>query len=337
MRTTEPYLRPIVIGVAIVAIAYALFQLADVLLLVFGAIVVASVLLAIAGLARRVYPMPESAAYFIALLVFVGVIVGAAWLAGARVGQEIGQLIGRLPQAIEAARRWLVSVPLGNALLDAIKGSTSGALPIGRVAAFTHVTFGAVSALVLILLGGIYLAANPAVYRKGLLRLFPESSKRRVDEALGAAGEKLRQWLLGQIVLMLAVGVLDGAGLTLLGIPGAIGLALLATLLEFIPLFGPLVFSAIAVLIAFPQGPQEALYVLILTLAVQQLENHVLVPLVNRWATSLPPALAVAAIVAFGLVFGVPGILFAVPLTIVIVSLVESLYVEGMLHKRPAA
>lgn len=57
----------------------------------------------------------------------------------------------------------------------------------------------------------------------------------------------------------------------------------------------------------------------------------------DRWATSLPPALAVAAILAFGLVFGVPGILFAVPLTIVIVSLVESLYVEGLLHKRPVS
>ena len=323
------------IGVAIVAIAYGLFQLADVLILVFGAIVVASVLLAIADVARRVWPMPEPAAYFIALLVFIGVILGAGWLAGARVGQEIGQLIARLPQAIDAVRSWLASVPLGNALLDAIKGSTSGALPIGRVAGFTHFTFGAVSALVLILLGGIYLAASPAVYRRGLLRLLPESSKRRVDDALGAAGEKLRQWLLGQIVLMVAVGALDGLGLTLLGVPGAIGLALLATLLEFVPLFGPLVFSAIAVLIAFPQGPREALYVLILTLGVQQIENHLLVPLVNRWATSLPPALAVVAIIAFGLVFGVPGILFAVPLTIVIVSLVESLYVEGLLRKRP--
>lgn len=337
MRTTEQYLRPIVIGVAIVAIAYGLFQLADVLILVFGAIVVASILLAIAGVARRVYPIPEPAAYFIALLVFIGVIAGAGWLAGARVGQEIGQLVDRLPQAIEAARRWLASVPLGNALLDAIKGSTSGALPIGRVAGFTHVTFGAVSALVLILLGGIYLAASPTVYRQGLLRLFPESSQHRLDEALRAAGEKLRQWLLGQIVLMLAVGVLDGIGLTLLGVPGAVGLALLATLFEFVPMFGPLAFSAIAVLIAFPQGPQQALYVLILTIGVQQLESHLLVPLVNRWATSLPPALAVAAIVAFGLVFGVPGILFAVPLTIVIVSLVESLYVEGLLHKRPTA
>jgi predicted PurR-regulated permease PerM len=127
---------------------------------------------------------------------------------------------------------------------------------------------------------------------------------------------------------MVVVGVLSGIGLMLLGVPGAIGLGFLATILEFVPVFGPLLFGAIAILIAFPQGPQQALYVLLLTLGVQQLESHILVPLVNRWAASLPPALAVTTLVAFGLLFGVPGLLFAVPLTIVIVSLVDSLYVK---------
>lgn len=329
MRAAEPYLRPIAVGVAIVAIVYALFQLADVLILVFGAVVIASILLAIAALVQRVHRMPEGLAYALALLLFVGVVAAAGWLAGARVGQEIGQLVARLPQAIDAAHRWIASIPLGNLLLDALRTTTSGGIQLGRFASLTHVTFGALSGLFVIVLGGIYLAANPALYRTGLLRLVPPRSRDEVDRALRAAGDKLRQWLVGQIVLMTVVGVLAGVGLQLLGVPGAVGLGFLATLLEFVPVFGPVLFGAIAILIAFPQGPDEALYVLLLTLAIQQFENHLLVPLVNRWATSLPPALAVTSVVAFGLLFGAPGIIFAVPLTIVIVSLVDSLYVDG--------
>jgi predicted PurR-regulated permease PerM len=104
-------------------------------------------------------------------------------------------------------------------------------------------------------------------------------------------------------------------------------------LTEFVPLIGPVMFGAIAILIAFTQGPRQALYVLLLVVAIQQCETHLLVPLINRWATSLPPALAVTSIVAFGVLFGVTGIIFAVPLTIVIVSLVEHLYIEGLLRK----
>ena len=329
MRATEAYVRPIIIGVAIVAIAYALFQIADVLILVFGAIVIASILLAIAELIKRVHRMPDLLAYAIALAVFVGIIAAAGWLAGTRLGLEIGQVFDRLPQAIEAARSWIASVPLGNLLLDALKGTTSSSLQIGKVAGLTHVTIGALSGLLVIVLGGIYLGADPVPYRTGLLRLVPAQSRNKVDSALGAAGGKLREWLLGQLVLMAVVGVLSGIGLMVLGVPGAIGLGFLAAILEFVPVFGPVLFGAIAILIAFPQGPQQALYVLLLTLAVQQFESHLLVPLVNRWATSLPPALAVTSIVAFGLLFGTPGIIFAVPLTIVIVSLVDNLYVKG--------
>jgi predicted PurR-regulated permease PerM len=330
MRATESYVRPIVIGVAIVALAYTLFQLADVLILVFGAVVIASILLAMAELIKRVRRMPDLLAYSLALVLFAGVIAAAGWLAGARLAQEIGQVFERLPQAIDAARRWIASVPLGNLLLEALRGTTSSSLQIGRVAGLTHMTMGAFSGVLVTVLGGIYLGANPRPYRVGLLRLIPAQSRNKVDDALRDAGKKLRQWLLGQLVLMGAVGVLSAIGLTLLGVPGAVGLGFLATILEFVPVFGPVLFGAIAILVAFAQGPQQALYVLLLTLAVQQLESHVLVPLVNRWATSLPPALAVTSIVAFGLLFGVPGIMFAVPLAIVIVSLVNSLYVKSL-------
>jgi predicted PurR-regulated permease PerM len=331
----QSYLRPIAIGVAIVAVVYGLYRLADVLGLAFGAIVIATVLRAIARLVQRVHRMPERAAYFVALLLFFGLVAVSAWLAGGRIGQSVGQLVERLPQAIEAAHRWLASLPLGNAALDAVDSAASNALPIGRLAGFTRLTLGAVAGVLVVVVGGIYLAADPGLYRAGLLRLIPAAAKPRVEQALVTAGEKLHRWLLGQLVLMLAVGALSGVGLSLLGVPDALGLAVLAFTTEFVPYFGPLLFGAVAILLAFAQGLHQVVYVLLLTLAIHQLENHVLAPLVTRWAVSLPPALAVVSVVAFGELFGLPGVLFAAPLMIVTISLVESLYVEGALRKAP--
>jgi predicted PurR-regulated permease PerM len=84
------------------------------------------------------------------------------------------------------------------------------------------------------------------------------------------------------------------------------------------------------VLVAFAQGPQQALYVAALFLALQQVENHILVPLIQRWAVALPPALALGGVVVFGAVFGPLGVMFGTPLVVVTLVPVQKLYVEPM-------
>jgi predicted PurR-regulated permease PerM len=109
-------------------------------------------------------------------------------------------------------------------------------------------------------------------------------------------------------------------------------LGLVAGLLEFVPFFGPVVAGLVAVLVAFPMGPQMALYVALVMLAVQQLENHLLLPLVQRWAVELPPVLALGAVLVFGTLFGIPGVVFGTPLMVLAMVLVRMLYVEQTLE-----
>lgn len=130
---------------------------------------------------------------------------------------------------------------------------------------------------------------------------------------------------------MLAVGVLTGLGLWALGVPAALGLAIIATLLDFVPLVGPIAAAVPAILLALTVDPRTGLLTTLLYLVVQQIEGNLLQPLVQQRAVELPPALLLFALIGAGLLFGVLGVLLAAPLTVVIFVLVKRLYVRETL------
>lgn len=185
--------------------------------------------------------------------------------------------------------------------------------------------------LLVVFVGGIYLASQPGLYRGGLLKLMPRKSRKLSSIALDDSGRALRLWLLGQLVSMALVGTLTGAGLWLLGVPAALALGLFAGLLEFIPLVGPIIAAIPGVLLAFAQGPEVALWVLGLYLIIQQVEGNVIQPLVQQHAVDLPPALLLFSLLATGLLFGATGVILATPLTVVIFVLTKRLYVRETL------
>jgi predicted PurR-regulated permease PerM len=150
---------------------------------------------------------------------------------------------------------------------------------------------------------------------------------------LDACGNALSRWLLGQSVSMLFVGVTTAFGLWLLEVPLALSVGVLSGLLAFIPFFGAIAGGLLAVLLGFMQGPETALYVLILALVIQQIEGNVLMPLVERWAVGLPPVLGIAATVMFGVLFGLLGVLLAAPAMIVLMVVVQRLYIKEVLEE----
>jgi predicted PurR-regulated permease PerM len=113
--------------------------------------------------------------------------------------------------------------------------------------------------------------------------------------------------------------------------PAALALALLAGLAEFVPLIGPIVAAIPALLIALSEGVQTALWTLLLYLAVQQVESNLIMPVVQHRVVSLPPAITLFAVVAFGLLFGSLGVLFATPLAVVLFVAVKKLWVSETL------
>jgi predicted PurR-regulated permease PerM len=167
-----------------------------------------------------------------------------------------------------------------------------------------------------------------------MLKLVPERGRALAAEAMEASARALRLWLLGRMVSMATVGLMTWIGLTIIGVPSALTLGLLAALLEFVPFIGPVISAVPAVLLAFAVGPDKALWTVMLFLIVQQIEGNVLEPLVQQRAVDLPPALLLFALVAGGLIFGPVGIILAAPLTVVLYVLVKRLYVQEALHTK---
>src|SRR5690606_36327431 len=189
-------------------------------------------------------------------------------------------------------------------------------------------------AVLIILAIGVYLAANPAEYRDGVVRLVAVERRESLRSTLDEMAQVLHRWVLGQLVCMAFVGIVSFAVLAIIGVPLAFGLAVLAGLLEFVPYLGPIVAAVPVVLIAATESWTLALYALIAFVVIQQLESYVVTPLVQRKAVYLPPALLIFLQVLLGVLFGIAGIILATPIAAVGLVLVERGYIETVLEKR---
>jgi predicted PurR-regulated permease PerM len=325
-RPGPGFVARVVIVAAAAAVALAVWRASDVLLMAFGGLLLAVTLSALADLLART-PLGRRFALPVAVLAIVAALGLLVWSVGGTLASQFNELLRQLPAALAKLRDWLAAAGIGRAVLDSFGSvdSTESALKLLGAAIST---LGAAANLLLVLVLGIYLAADPGLYRRGFLRLVPSRHRSQAAAALDEASSALRKWLGGQLVAMAAVGVLTGIGLLALDVPLAFSLATIAALLEFIPFIGPIAAAIPAVLIAFAHDPATALYVALLYFAIQQIEGYLLMPLVQRWAVALPPALGALSVVVFGVLFGVPGVLFAVPLTVVAVALVNELVLE---------
>jgi predicted PurR-regulated permease PerM len=187
------------------------------------------------------------------------------------------------------------------------------------------------ASLILVVIGGFFLAAAPDRYCAGLVKLFPPQHHENIDSALRLSGNALRLWLFGQLISMAIVGVLVGLGTWLLGLPAPLALGVFAGLMEFIPILGPWLGAVPAVLLAVSEGGWTVLWTIVLFLAIQQVESNLITPLVQQQLVEIPAALLLFAVVGLGLLFGAIGVLVAAPLAVVLYVLVKKLYVRETL------
>ena len=314
----------------LLALVLLAVELSAVIMLTFAGIVLAAVIRSASNPLRNRTGMRDAWAVSLVSFVFMLVFLGGFFLFGQQVAAQAQELVSAIQGAWEKIQERVAESPFGTQVLESVKTTTGGEEAMSKVAKGTFTAFGALGDLVLVLFLAVYLAADPATYRNGLLLLLPKGARARVGDAFDAAGTALRKWLMGQLVAMLFVGVLTAIGLWIAGVPLAIPLGILSGVLDFVPVIGPLVAAIPGVLIALGQGPQVALYAIIVYVVVQFIEGNIVMPMAQKWAVAMPPALALVAIVAFGVIFGIPGVLFALPLTVVLTVLVQKLYVERL-------
>jgi predicted PurR-regulated permease PerM len=325
--------RHILVAIGLVAVAAMVWISSDAWIIGFGGIVFATILRVLTEPLARVTGWRERwalAIVVIGLAVALGLLF---WLFGNQATNQFAEMRQQLPAAVDKLKAWLVESSIGRIADGFLKQGSEGSNPLSSAGVAFSAVLGGLGNVLLILFVGVYFAADPNLYRNGALRLLPPRRRARVRRALDDAGVALRKWLVAQIIVMVAVGVMTGIGLALLGIPLSLSLGLIAGLFEFVPVVGPVAAAVPAALIAFSQGPQTALYVIILYIVVQQIESNILTPLIQRWAVELPPVIALLSIVVCGLLFGVMGVIFATPLAVVVLGLVQHLYVEDTLEE----
>ena len=344
----RPRLRPgpIAMVMALVLLLAAMWQWSNVLLMGFGAILIAIALRAGAAVLHRRAGIGLKPGVLLCALAAVLVIAGIVAGAGPSISDQFGQLIGSLPAALDQVNAWLSDSSLGQFLerrlesAEAGGGTTpGGSLPslFGYVTGTLTTVLGGVANLVLLVTVAIFLALDAPMYRGGALRLVPLSYRARAGQIADELARALGRWMGGQALDMVLVALVTGLGLWLLGVPLALVLGLIAGLTNIIPVVGPFLSGIPAVLFALTQGFDLAVYVALLFVVVQQVEGNLLMPLIQRYAADLPPALTVLAILAFGGLFGFAGIVLATPLLLVTIILVKRIYVEDVLGDRQGA
>jgi predicted PurR-regulated permease PerM len=324
--------RYILIAIALVAVAAVLGLLANALVLAFGGIVIATVLRAMSVPLARVTGLRHRWSLSLVLLGLVVLFGLGTWLFGSRAATQFAEFSQQLPAGVAKLRATLEESPVGRAIVDAVDRALEEGSVLSGVGTVAGMLVGGTAHMVLIVFLGIYFALDPPLYREGALRLLPPVRRPQVRSALEDSGDALQKWVVAQLVIMVAVGVLTGVGLAIAGVPLALLLGVLAGLLEFVPVVGPIAAAIPGLLLAFTQGPETTLYAAIVYVVVQQVESNVLTPLIQRWAVELPPVLALLAIVACGLLFGILGVVFATPIAVVAVALIQHLYVEDTLE-----
>jgi predicted PurR-regulated permease PerM len=298
------------------------------------------------------------------VIAFLGTLFGVGAALAPTVRTQIVELRTRVPEAVDRIEVWVNARPgVAGLFLGGHEVAASpppapanarreqGAAPVGATGTvptlreriteqlsgtarylfpFLSSTLTVAAGLFLILVLAIYVGADPALYHVGLMHLFPHGSRARASVVLTRVATVLRKWLVTQLVAMVVIGVVSTLTLLALGVKAAVALGVIAGLLEFVPTVGPILAAVPAIAMGFLDSPEKALTVGLAYLVIQQLEGHVLIPMLMKEGMDLPPALTIVAQAVMALLFGFLGLMVAVPLLAVVIVPIKLLYVEGV-------
>ncbi|MGZ8214654.1 MAG: AI-2E family transporter [Methylosarcina sp.] len=326
-----------VAGSAVIALLLIIWQMAQILLLVFASVLLALFLRTLADFISRHTPLSVAWALALVVVLLLGIFALILALYGPDIADGFYRLFRQLPSAPERLRSTLEPYEWGPAVMDALSraGQTlASPKQLAGIAGIFSTAFGALGSVLFVVVLSLYFAADPKTYINGIARLFPRDRRGHVHEAFNRVGHALRWWLLGRIAAMFIVGLMIGIGLAILGVPFAFILGLVAALLDFIPNIGPLIAAVPAIMVGLSQDGTTTLYVALLYLVVQGLEGYLISPFIEERVVSLPPAMLLTAQLLMGAGLGILGVLLASPLTVVVMVLVQMLYMRDVLGQQ---
>jgi predicted PurR-regulated permease PerM len=344
-------------GIAVVSFAALLFftwYFAATLFLIFAGILFGVFLNALTELLGRVAPIAHALRLALVCLVLTGMFGGVLVLGGTNIAEQATSLSNTIKSQIVNVKNFLEQHGVDTSFLDLESPATvgpnapaptptqrnlpsAGAIASGGGAIVSQTlklilgTIGAVGNFFIVMFLGLSFAAQPSIYRRGLIRMMPVKYRLGAAEIVTNISEMLKRWLLAQIITMTAVFAVTAIGLTLIGVPGAFILGLQAGLLAFIPTVGALLGGLIVVLASLASGWVAAASAFALFLGVHVMESYILTPLIQRQAINIPPATLFAMQILLGIVFGLWGLALALPLMAIAKVVIDHLRGEDPL------
>jgi predicted PurR-regulated permease PerM len=336
-------------GCAIVAFAALLFLVwrsAETLFLIFAGILFGVFLNALSESLKRVIGGGHGLRLAIVCALLAALFFAIVVLGGATIARQAAILAATLKSQVGVIKDFLDQHGVDTSFLnlsaltapEGAESATTHSLPsAGAIASGTTTVvsqslkiladlFGTVGDIVVIIFLGTLLAAQPAVYRNGLLTFVSAPRRSAAAALIDDLGETLRRWLLGQLATMTSIAVVVAIGLSLIGIPGALVLGVQTGLLTFIPTVGAVIAGVIIMLASLGSGWTAIVSTFVLYLVVQFLEGNVLTPLIQRRAIEIPPATIFGAQIVLGFLFGLWGIALALPLIAIIKVVLRHTY-----------
>jgi predicted PurR-regulated permease PerM len=326
--------RTVLGALALIVLGLLTWELRWVLLVLFGAVVLAVALDVPITLLRRLLPLNRPTALVVVLvaLVLLGGLLGQLLLP--ELLEQIKQLTTLMPvlalrlsslarqvdwlpdleQQLMALGTWDRLQPLGGQLLGLAGGAANTTIQ-----------------LLLMALLAILLALDPRSHQKVVVALTPSFWRHQMQHLLGESRQALGGWLAGMTLSSVSVFLLTWAGLALLGVPLALLSALVCGLLTFVPTIGPTAATLLPLAVALLVSPVKMLQVLGLRLVLQNVEAFLLTPVLLRRTVNLLPTVALTAQLCLGALLGLPGVLLALPLVVVLQVLCEEVVVKEVM------
>ena len=314
---------------------WLLYRFNQVVFILFIAIVMGTVIRpVVTWLHRR--GLPRIAGVILVYLLLLALLISFLLLLFPLIVEQGTTIAAAVPGYYQSLREWMANYP--NQLIVRLSEFLPATLPdlepvqqtgqqmlasagqaLGYVASAAKVIFMATAILLL----ALHWTLDGPRTIQSLLLLVPMGQRESISELISAMETKVGFYIAGQGVLCLVIGIMALAAYLLIGLPNALVLALVAGVLEAVPMIGPLLGAIPAAVIALSIAPSKLVWVIVATLVIQQVENSVLVPRVMRKAVGVNPFVSLLAIFAFSSLFGIAGALMAIPIAAIIQLLLD--------------
>ncbi|MFD0765309.1 AI-2E family transporter [Mucilaginibacter lutimaris] len=257
------------------------------------------------------------------------------WFMGTTIQGQIAILSESLPETIANFKAKLGTSPLGAKVLEYFDEDGNSDKMFTTARSFFNTSFGVLGNIYIIMFLGIFFSTHPSLYKDGIIKLFPQQNKPMAKKVIDRTSQALKGWLKGMMLSMVLIFIMIGTGLSIIGIPVALVLALLTGLLKLIPNFGSLAAMIPGVLLALTKDLNTAIIVALLYMVSQTIVSNIVTPLIQKKMINIPPALTIISQVLMGVLSGVLGIILAVPLLSIVIILVDEIYVKKINPEEP--